>query len=41
MKIEHPEFYNNPVKCGKSEMCHFKNLQESGWTKGRKFVVEV
>lgn len=29
MKFEHPEFYDNPVKCGKREIFHFKNWQEA------------
>lgn len=29
MKFEHPEFYGNPVKCGKCEVYHFKNWQEA------------
>lgn len=29
MKFEHPEFYNNPVMCGKCEVYHFKNWQEA------------
>ena len=29
MKFEHPEFYGNPLKCGKREIFHFKNWQEA------------
>lgn len=29
MKFEHPEHWNNPVKCGKRETFHFKNWQEA------------
>lgn len=29
MKFEHPEFGDNPVKCGKREVFHFKNWQEA------------
>lgn len=29
MKFEHPEFWDNPVKCGKREVFHFKNWQEA------------
>lgn len=29
MKFEHPEFHDNPVKCGKREIYHFKNWQEA------------
>lgn len=28
-KYEHPEFCDNPVKCGKREAFHFKNWQEA------------
>ena len=29
MKFEHPEFWQNPVKCGKREIFYFKNWQEA------------
>ena len=29
MKVEHPEFWNHPIKCGKCEFLHFKNWQEA------------
>lgn len=29
MKFEHPEFWNHPIKRGKSEVFHFKNWQEA------------
>ena len=29
MKFTYPEFWENPVKCGKREVFHFKNWQEA------------
>ena len=29
MKVEHPEFWEHPIKCGKREFYHFKNWQEA------------